>query len=132
MAGPYKLVNCLIKIGGATVGVVETAGLEMTIEGGVVHFFGSRIGKHAHGGKRCTFTLTRFYKSDTDTSLLYDLFNNESPFTLTAEIDGVSGSIITLSDCSCYTYRPRLGSPNDLFCEVVEGEATIWTTGPTD
>jgi len=132
MAGPYKLVNCLIKIGGATVGVIETGSMEMTIEGGVVHFYGSRTGKHAKGAKRCTFSLTRMYKTDTDTSLLYDLFTNETPFTLTAEIDGVTGSILTMSDCQVYTYRPRMGSPNDIFAETVEGEAVVWTTGPTD
>lgn len=132
MAGPYKLVHCLIKIDGNTVGVVEAGSMEEIIEGGIVHYYGSRTGLHAMGGKRCTFSLTRWYKTDTDTSLLYDLAHDELPFSFTAELDGVSGSIITLTNCQIYNYRPRMGGPNDIMAEEARGEAVAMTTGPTD
>lgn len=132
MAGPYKLVNCVIKIDSNTVGVVEGASMELTIEGGVAHYYGSDTGAHAQGGQRATFSLRRWYKSDTDTSLLYDLFNDVLAFELTGELSGVSGSIITLSDCRAYAYRPIMGGPNDIMAEEITGEAVTWITGPTD
>lgn len=134
----YKLVNALIKVtpmdsgSETTIGVAEGMSMELTIEGGVVHYYGSTTGEHAQGGSKATFSLRRFYKADTDTSLLYDLFSSQIPFTLTAEISGVSGSIITLSACMAYAYRPVMGGPNDIFGEEITGEAVAYTTGPTD
>jgi hypothetical protein len=132
MAGPYKLVDCVIKINGSAVGVVESATMELTIDGGVNHYYGSKTGLHALGGEKCAFTLKRWYKTDTDTSLLYDLTKNRVPFSFSGEVDGVSNSIITLSNCQSYAWRPVMGSPNDIMAEEVTGEAVSITTGPSD
>lgn len=133
----YKLVNARIQIveagaGTVTVGVVEGMSMELTIEGGVVHYYGSTTGEHAQGGTKATFSLRRFYKADTDTSLLYDLFNDQLIFTLTAEVLNVANSTITLSACMAYAYRPVMGGPNDIFGEEITGEAVSFTTGPSD
>lgn len=128
----YKLVNCVIKIDGNTVGCVESGSVERTRDGGVTHFYGSIYGKHSGGGVKSTFSLRRAYKADTDTSLLYDLAKNAVPFSLTAELSGVSGSIITLSDCEAYVYRPVMGAANDIMAEEITGEAIYLNTGPTD
>ena len=132
MAGPYKLVNVLIKIDGSTVEVVESASMELTIDGGVVFYYGSTSGKHSEGGEKASYSLRRWYKTATDTSLLYDLFSGKVPFSLTAEVSGVANSTITLSDCQAYTYRPVMGAPNDIMAEEISGEAVAYTTGPSD
>ena len=116
----------LIKINAATIGVVEGASIELEIEGGIVHTYGSRYGKHAAGGKRATFSVRRWFMTDTDTDLLYDLFNDELLFFLSGEIDGITGSIVNLSDCRIYRWRPVMGGANDIVAEEASGEATSW------
>lgn len=126
MAGPFKCTVMLLKIFGNTVGVVEGASIELEIEGGIEHTYGAREGHHAAGGKRATFSLRRWFMSDTDTDLLYDLFNDEIPFTLSGEIDGQAGSTIELSNCKIYRWRPVMGGPNDIVAEEASGEAVSW------
>ena len=126
MAGPFKCTQMLLKINTATIGVVEGASIELEIEGGIEHTYGSRSGKHAAGGKRATFSVRRWFMSDVDTDLLYDLFNDELLFSLSGEIDGVAGSIVHLSDCRIYRWKPVMGGANDIVAEEASGEAVSW------
>ncbi len=112
---------------GVTLGVVEGANIECEIEGGIEQRYGSRTGKHAAGGKRATFSLRRWFMDDTDTDLLVDLFDDEVPFAVTGQISGLSGSLLTLSDCRIYRYRLIMGGANDIVAEEGQGEAASWT-----
>jgi len=133
MAGPYRCTNMVIKIDGNTVGVVEAFDIDLSFEGGVEPYFGSRTGKHAKGGKRATFTLRRWFMADADTDLLWDLFNLELPFSLSGElIDNAGASVAnsksTLSDCQIYRWRPRTGAAGDIVAEEASGEAVNWSS----
>lgn len=137
MAGPFKCTSFKIQImeagvGTVTIGVAEGFDIDLSYEGGVEHRYGSRIGEHAVGGKTATFSLRRWYMSDTDKDLLYDLFNDELVFTLTGELDGVSNSQISLSGCRIYRWRPRTGGANDIVGEEASGEALDWSSEIAD
>jgi hypothetical protein len=127
MAGPFKCTSMLVKIDGNTVGVVEGMDMELQWNGGIEHFYGSLTGRHAIGGKKGTYSLRRWFMADTDSDLLFDLFDGKIPFSLSGEIDGLSNSQLSLSNCIAYRYKPRTGSANDIIGEEVSGEAVSWS-----
>jgi len=128
MAGPFKAKRMTINIAGAgTVGVVEGLAIELIKEGGIEFYYGSETGKHAKGTRHATFSIRRWFMTDTDTDLLYDLFNDDIPFTLTGALIGVANSTVSLSDCEIYRYRLVTGTANDIVAEEASGEAVDWT-----
>ena len=136
MAGPYKCkkMRVTIVVGATqyTLGVVEGFDIECTKEGGVVPHYDSETGKHAVGTRSATFRIRRWFKADdSNTDLIYDLFNDETHFNLYGEIAGVAGSRIALSDCLLYTYAPRTGGANDIAAEEGSGEARDWWSNIT-
>jgi len=129
MTGPFKMVNVLIKINNNTIGVMEGADAQIGRNGGVENVYGSETGQHAIGGKKGTFTATRWYMADSQSSvgLFYDLVNQKQPFNLSGEIAGLAGSTLTLSNCVAYNYKPKWGSANDIAAEEISGECTDWS-----
>jgi len=134
MAGPFKATRFVLKIDGNPLSVVEGATRELEKDGGVEHYYGSQTGKHAIGGNRVTFSIRRWYKTDSGKgALLVTLFQNEQSFMLEELLTGVSGSTLTLSDCKIYRFRLVTGAPNDIVAEEASGEATAWDiAGITD
>jgi len=133
MTNPYKAKNVLVVVDGNTVGVVENMSVELIREGGIEPFYGSETGRHAIGTKHATFTLRRWMFIDTKKKLLFDLFNDKTPFNLEFGIsdmaavpDFVTGMKIVLSDCTGYRWRPVTGSANDIVVEELIGEAVDW------
>jgi len=127
MAGPYTCTKMLLKIDTNTVGVVTGSDIGLQREGAGIQFvYGSETGYHVIGGKKATFTLQRWYMTDTDTDLLYDLFNDKIPFSLSGEIDGKAGSQLTLSNAVAYTWKFITGDANTTVGEEVTGEAVTW------
>ena len=129
MAGPYRCTNMLVKIDSATIGVVNAFDITLTREGGTVeHVYGSVTGYISHGGDRATFTLQRWFYTDTDTDLLYDLFNDKSAFELTGEVSGVATTTLGLSGCKANSYKWITGDANSIVGEEVSGEAVSWSS----
>jgi hypothetical protein len=127
MAGPYTGTELLIQIDGNTLGVVTVIENELMYEGGtVVHKYGSRVGDIALGGKRGRFRVQRYFKTDTDPDLLYDLFNTRVGFMLTTEISGVNQSTVGLSNCVANAWRLVTNDVNAIVGEEIAGEATAW------
>lgn len=131
MAGPYTCNSMTVKVQGAgdtekTLGVVVGLDIELSKEGGVQHRYGSVTGKHVRGGEKATFRAQRWYMSDADTDLLFDLFNDDIEFSLTGEIAGHAGSELYLNSCMGYRYRLITGDANSVVGEEVSGEATSW------
>ena len=121
-----KRMRLSVKINGTTwiLGVVEGSDIELNKEGGVAFHYDSETGKHAVGTRHGTFRLRRWFKTDSGkTDLLYNLFVNETHFNLEGEISGLAGSMIGLSDCLLYGYRPVTGGANDIVSEEARGEA---------
>lgn len=127
MTGPFKCVHVLVKVDGNTVGCIEGMDVETQWNGGIEHCYGSTEGRHAIGGKKATFTARRWFMSDDDTDLFYDLHTNKIPFSLSGEIDGIANSQLTLSNCIAYRYKPRMGGANDIVAEEISGEAVSWS-----
>jgi len=132
MSGPYTCTKMLVKIQGEgmteeTIGVVTGLDIELSKEGGVQPIYGSTQGKHVRGGKKATFRIQRWYMTDSDTDLLFDLFDNDLLFSLTGEIDGLAHSELYLNSCSAYRYRWITGDANSVVGEEISGEATNWT-----
>lgn len=128
MAGPYRCTNMLVKIDSSTVGVVNGLDISLSREGGTVdHVYGTGSGYITHGGDRGTFRIQRWFMTDTDTDLLYDLFNDKLPFELSGEINGVANSKLSLSNCKANAYRWITGDANTIVGEEVSGEAPSWT-----
>jgi len=118
-----------MKMDGNTIGVVTGTDIRLSREGaGVQYVYGSDSGYHVVGGKRGTFSIQRWFMTDTDTDLFWDVFDLELPFDLSGEIDGVSNSQVTLSNCRAYTWRPITGDANSAIGEEITGEATTWTS----
>jgi hypothetical protein len=129
MAGPYTCNDMLIKIDASPVGVVTGTDLRLSREGASIrHVYGSDEGYHVVGGKRATFTLNRWFMTANDTDLLWDIFELELPFALSGEISGVSNSLITISNCRAYTWRPVTGDANSDIGEEITGEGTTWSS----
>lgn len=126
MAGPFKAKRMRVTVAGTIVGVVEGMSIELIKEGGVEFYYDSETGKHAKGTRHATFSVRRWYKTDTDTDLLYDLFNDDIPFSLTGQLSNVSLSTIGLSNCEIYRYRLVTGTANDIVAEEASGEAVDW------
>jgi len=128
MAGPYTCNDMLLKIDGATLDVVTGLDIELRYEGGLRHTYGSDTGKIVIGGKSATFRIQRWYKTASDDDLFFDLFNLKLPFSLSGEIDGVSNSSITLSNCQALSWKPITGDANTEVGEEITGFATSWTS----
>lgn len=127
MAGPFKCKRMRIMIGNATLGVVEAYDIELLKEGGVTPHYDSETGRHTIGTRHATFRLRRWLQTDVgQEDLIYDLFDGETPFNMSGEITGESGSKITLSSCLIYSYAPRTGGANDIIAEEARGEALDW------
>ena len=133
MTLPFKCKRMLVKIGTDVVGVVEGMGIEFIKEGGSEPHYGSQTHKHAIGTRHATFTIRRWMFVDTKKKLLFDMFNDETPFSLSfgisdmnASPDYVTGMKIVLSDCTGYRWRPITGATNDIIAEELVGEALDW------
>jgi len=136
MAGPYRGVNLkiVITLGGTpyTIGCVEGSDIDFGYEGGPEACYGTRTKSHSAGSKKITFTLTRWYYTDSgQEDLLLDMFANESTFTLTGSLidkDGnaIANTSITITGCRLYGWKPRTGSADDITGEEARGSGTGW------
>lgn len=136
MAGPYRGVNfkIVITLGGTpyTIGCVEGSDIDFGYEGGPEACYGTRTKSHSAGSKKVTFTLTRWYYTDTgQEDLLLDMMANESTFTLTGSLidkDGVAiaNTSITITGCRLYGWKPRTGAADDIVGEEARGSGTGW------
>ena len=128
MPGPYTCNDLLMKLDTSTIGVVTGTDIRLSREGAGVQFvYGSDSGHHVVGGKRGTFSIQRWFMTDSDTDMFWDVFDLELPFNLSGEINGVSGSSVTLSNCRAYTWRPITGDANSAVGEEITGESTGWS-----
>jgi len=130
---PFKCKRMFlyINVGGAdiAIGVVEGLNIELIREGGIEFYYSSETGKHAKGTRHATFTIRRWLGVDVDKDLLYDLFNDETPFSLIGKVDDQANLTIFLSDCEIYRWRPVTGATNDIIAEEAVGEAVDWRSG---
>jgi len=136
MAGPYRGVNMVIQLdsgsGYVTVGCVEGSDIDFGYEGGPESCYGTRIKSHSAGSKKITFTLTRWYFTDTNNEdLLLELFKNETTFSLKGYLidkDGVkiANTEIVITGCRLYGWKPRSGSAEDIVGEEARGSGTNW------
>lgn len=135
--GPYKAKRLRVQIDGQTVGVVEGLSIELIKEGGIEFYYGSETGKHAKGTRHATFSIRRWFVTDTGSytildgvhsgdQLLYDLFNDDLPFALSGEVIDNTPSLIYLSDCQIYRFRLVTGTANDIVAEEASGESVDW------
>jgi len=139
MTNPLKAKNVLVIVDSNVVGVVENMSVELIKEGGIEPHYGSDTGKHAIGTRHATFTLRRWMYIDAKKRLLFELFNDETPFNLEFGIsdmedapDFVAGMKIILSDCTGYRWRPVTGTANDICVEELIGEAVDWDASDFD
>jgi len=136
MAGPYRGVNLkiVITLGGTdyTIGCVEGSDIDFGYEGGPEACFGTRTKSHSAGSKKITFTITRWYYTDSgQEDLLLDMFANESSFTLQGSLidkDGaaIANTEIKITGCRLYGWKPRTGSADDIIGEEARGSGTGW------
>lgn len=131
MTDPYKCkkARLSVKVNGYTyiLGTVEASDIQLVKEGGVAFHYDSETGKHAIGTRHATFKLRRWFKTDTGkTDLIFTLCDKEIHFNLEGEVAGVSGSMLGLSDCVVYGYKPVTGAANDIISEEANGEAVDW------
>jgi hypothetical protein len=126
---PYTANVLTIQVAGTTVGVVTGLDISLTREGGTVtHVYGSNTGAIATGGDRATFRLQRWFMADTDTDLLYDLFNDKTGFVLQGQLAGMAGAVVSISGCKANTWRLITGDANAIVGEEVSGEGVGWTS----
>jgi len=136
MAGPYRGVNMVLQVKSGlnyvTVGVVEGSDIDFGYEGGPESCFGTRTKTHSAGSRKISFTITRWYYTSAGAQdLLLDLFENETSFSLQGYLvdkDGVqiSGTIIEITGCRLYGWKPRTGSAEDIIGEEARGFGTGW------
>ena len=127
MAGPYRGIYYTLKINGTEVGVVTATDMQLQREGGAVeHVYGQDTGYISLGGKRATFTVQRWFMTASDTDMLFDLFDQKLPFELSGELNGVSSSMVSISNCVANSWRQILGDANTIIAEEISGEGISW------
>lgn len=133
MTLPFKAKRMLVKVGGNVVGLVEGMAIELIKEGGSEPHYGSHTHKHAIGTRHATFTVRRWMFVDTKKKLLFDMFQDETPFNLEFGISNMAdspsfltGKKFTISDCIGYRWRPVTGAANDIIAEELIGEGLDW------
>jgi len=124
----YTCTEMKLTLDSVVLDVVEGADIELERAGGVEGFYNSETGKHAIGMKRGRFTVRRHLRDNLDSDLIFDLFDNKLPFSLSGEIDGVANSQLVLSDCIIYRYRWVMGGVNDIVAEEAQGECLNWSS----
>jgi hypothetical protein len=134
--GPFRCVNMVVTITinsvPYTVGVVEGMDIQLGYKGGPESHYGSRIMKHSAGAKEVTMTLTRWYYADEgQEDLLLNLITDETEFDLEGYLvdkDGstISNTILKITGCRLYKYRPRTGGADDIIGEEGSGSGTDW------
>lgn len=138
---PFKSKRILVKIDDEVVGVVEGMASQFIREGGVEPNFMENEGEHTVGQEHFTFSIRRWLFIDPNKeTLLFDLWNYKTKFTLTfgineeeGELDDYSeGKRLELQNCMGYRWRPITGTANDIVAEELVGEATIgvWEDAP--
>lgn len=136
--GPFRCVNMVVSVsltGGSTytVGVVEGMDIQIGYAGGAEPHYGSRTRKHSAGSKEVSFTITRWYYSDShQEDLLLNLITNETEFSLSGSLvdkDGsaISNTTLQITGCRLYKYRPRTGGADDIIGEEGSGQGTGWS-----
>ena len=127
MVDAVKCKDLRIKIDGTIVGVVESAGIELGYEGGTEPTYDADSPSHAIGTKKASFSIRRWLGVDSDKDLLFDLFNQKLPFSMSSEVKNTNDTKLTLSNCKLYRWRYIMGSANDIVGEEASGEATDWS-----
>jgi hypothetical protein len=76
--------------------------------------------------------LTRWYFADQgQQDLLLNLFESETNFELSGTLYDakgclVSNSVLKITGCRIYKYRPRTGGADDIVGEEAQGSGTNW------
>jgi len=66
--------------------------------------------------------------TDSDTDLLFDLFDQKTQFTLTSELDNVATTALMISGCKANSWKLITGDANAIIGEEISGEGTSWAT----
>lgn len=115
-----------------TIGCVEGSDIDFGYEGGPESCYGTRTKSHSAGSRKITFTLTRWYYTDTgQQDLLLDLFKNETSFSLKGYLidkdeNKIANTEIVVTGCRLYGWKPRTGSAEDIVGEEARGSGTGW------
>lgn len=93
---------------------------------------GSQMPILSSGVYQVTFTISRFYFSDSNQKDLFiALFSTQTSFSLEGTIydnrgNEVTGSTLQIMGCKILKYRPIMGNANDIIGEEASGYGTNW------
>jgi len=115
-----------------TVGCVDGSDIDLGYEGGMESCYGKRTKTHSKGSKKISFTISRWYYSDSgQEDLLLDLFDDETSFSIEGYLidkDGIaiSDSTVKITGCQIYNWKPKTGGAEDVIGEEAKGYAEDW------
>ena len=122
----FTCTKIKVTVGGVIIDVCDSLSMDLEFDGGPENVYGNSSPVHIIGGKKCTFTVRRWFWVGTDPDLFVDLFDGNTPFSINAVKTDDILATITLSNCIAYKYRPVFGAPNDKVGEELTGEGTAW------
>lgn len=132
MTGPFKCKVMRIVVthpvlGDVTVGYVQVLNMELSKKGGVEVYYKSK--GHQKGLGKATFRVRRWFMSDADKDLFFDMYNDDVAFSLIGELNlegWGSKPYIKLTNCEIYKWIPITGVANDIIGEEIIGESSDW------
>lgn len=137
LTGNFRCTNMRIEIisGGTTftIGVVDGLNINLSYEGGPEPIYGSRTQVHSAGVKKASITLSRWFYADAhQEDLLLNLFSAETEFQLRGSLQTnagveISNTGVVITGVRLYSWKPKMGSANDIVGEEASGEGTGWT-----
>jgi len=132
MSGPFKckVMKIIVThpvLGDVTVGYVQVLNMELGKKGGVEVYYKGK--GHQKGLRKAVFRVRRWFMSDADKDLFFDMFNDDVPFSLIGQVKMEGWTVypyIKLTDCEIYKWIPVTGTANDVIAEEIIGESSDW------
>lgn len=129
--GPFKCKQMKILVdhpilGEVTVGYVQVLSMELAKKGGVEVYYKNK--GHQKGLGKAIFRVKRWFMTDTDKDLFFDMYNDDINFSLIGEINKgwFINPYIKLKYCEIYKWIPVTGIANDVIAEEIIGESSDW------
>jgi len=136
MPEPHMTKKMRLDVNGTILDFVELVNIEVGHEGGVESKYGQTWtgtqykpwNRHKVGMHRVRFTIRRWYKAGVSDDILYDLYDNDTEFTLKEYLNDITGEMngVEIYQCQIYRYTPETGTPNDIVIEEANGEGLTW------
>ena len=128
---PFKNNKVRVTVNGTVISVAELTNIQLSKIGGVESKYGMRgthsNRRHCVGKEKALFIIRRWYKTDIEQSLFYNLHVNGTDFDIEEYVtvpssDSSEMGGIKITNCKSYKYKILNRNSNDIIGEEISGE----------